>query len=666
MQVLATFFALGKTADAKSKLAWGAFASATLLMAGRTSVALYHHLTSQSGSPLDPASEIVTFVISSLLLAGILWHTSGGFFPRNMQPKARVADAATALRECNERLLQIQDDRRLLREICEIIVERGGYQRAWITLTDPDDKRKFQLIAQHGTGGEHQEFTAASEPVPRLMSRTSDTSTPPALTPLRRTGMSVRHVDAHPSSIALPLSSAGNIFGELNIHPLHQDEVSSSEIQLLSELATTLSYRLAPSQSEREHRASSGRLDSLFRSSPDAILLTEASRQDSKESRVAFTIQDIASRREYEDRSQRQIRQLKALREIDSATTAVLDPRMTFQVLLDQITGQLGADAADILIFDQDSQMLIFESGEGFKTDALRHTRLSLGEGYAGRAALEQTIVSVPDLSGRGLSSSKNFSVEGFVSYVGVPLIARARVQGVLEIFHRDIFEPDEEQLAFLETLGGQAAIAIDNALLFNELSHTNAELLSAYDTTLEGWSRALELRDIETEGHSRRVTKLSLRLAREVGLEGTALLHLRRGALLHDVGKMGIPDSILHKPGSLNNREWEIMRRHPQYAYDMLSSIDYLRPALDIPYSHHERWDGYGYPNNLKGEEIPLPARIFAVVDVWDALRSDRPYRKAWTDDEALEYMSREQGKHFDPRVLDHFFQIIPQHVQQ
>ena len=177
-----------------------------------------------------------------------------------------------------------------------------------------------------------------------------------------------------------------------------------------------------------------------------------------------------------------------------------------------------------------------------------------------------------------------------------------------------------------------------------------------AYDITLEGWARALELRDQETIGHTRRVTELTDRLARKMGIPDSDLIHVRRGALLHDIGKMGIPDRILHKPGELTSEEWEIMRTHPVLANDMLSPIHFLHPALDIPYHHHEKWDGSGYPCGLKGEEIPLVARIFAIIDVYDALTTDRPYRIAWSQETTLAYIREQNGIHFDPQVVEIF----------
>jgi putative nucleotidyltransferase with HDIG domain len=194
---------------------------------------------------------------------------------------------------------------------------------------------------------------------------------------------------------------------------------------------------------------------------------------------------------------------------------------------------------------------------------------------------------------------------------------------------------------------------------MFNDLQRTTVELALAYDTTLEGWSSALDLRDHETEGHTQRVTAMTLRLARSLGIPDAELVHMRRGALLHDIGKMGIPDKILLKPGPLTDEEWVIMKKHPVYAYELLSPIPYLRSALDIPYCHHEKWDGSGYPRGLKGEQIPLSARLFAVVDVWDALRSDRPYRRGWDEERVAQHIADGSGTHFDPKVVAAFQQL-------
>jgi len=210
------------------------------------------------------------------------------------------------------------------------------------------------------------------------------------------------------------------------------------------------------------------------------------------------------------------------------------------------------------------------------------------------------------------------------------------------------------------KSLAGQAAIAIDNLTLFNELQQSNLELLLAYDATIKGWSHAMDLRDKETEGHTLRVTELTLKLAGKMGVSKQNLVHIRRGALLHDIGKLGVPDQILLKPDKLTDQEWIIMRQHPNYALEMLKPISYLQPALDIPYCHHEWWDGSGYPRGLKGEQIPLAARLFAIIDVWDALRSDRPYRSAWSEKKSLEYIKSQAGTHFDPDVVQAFLELI------
>jgi putative two-component system response regulator len=193
-----------------------------------------------------------------------------------------------------------------------------------------------------------------------------------------------------------------------------------------------------------------------------------------------------------------------------------------------------------------------------------------------------------------------------------------------------------------------------------SNLEQAHAKLKAAYDATIEGWSRAMDLRDRETDGHAQRVTQITLKLAEAAGINQETLVHIRRGALLHDMGKLGVPDAILLKPGKLNEQEWKLMRRHPQLAYDMLHPIEYLRPALDIPFCHHEKWDGSGYPRGLKGEQIPLAARIFAIVDVWDALTSDRPYRPAWKKEVVLSYLQEQTGKHFDPEIVELFFKLI------
>jgi PAS domain S-box-containing protein len=352
------------------------------------------------------------------------------------------------------------------------------------------------------------------------------------------------------------------------------------------------------------------------------------------------------------------MKQLISMRTVDMAIASSFELDLILGILLDQLIGQLSIHAADVLVFDTNTQTFQFASERGFRTQVLHQSRLGLGESHAGRVAQERRIITIPNLQEQpgGFHKYPDLTSEQFIGYIGVPLIAKGQIKGVLEIFHREPLTLSRDEYSFLETLASQSAIAIDNSGLFENLQKSNADLTIAYDSTLEGWAKALELRDKETEGHTHRVTDMTSSLARSLNVSENEIMHIYRGALLHDIGKMGVPDSVVLKPGPLTPEEWEIMRRHPQYAFDLLSPIPFLKQSLDIPYCHHERWDGTGYPRKLKGNEIPLAARIFAVVDVWDALTSDRPYRSAWSGERAMEYIQQQSGSHFDPEVVKLF----------
>jgi PAS domain S-box-containing protein/putative nucleotidyltransferase with HDIG domain len=384
----------------------------------------------------------------------------------------------------------------------------------------------------------------------------------------------------------------------------------------------------------------------------------------SDEVRLLATLSEIAGiairRISLSQQTARRLRRLAALSEISRAITSSISLQLNLSMLLNQVVTQLAIDAADVLLMNPVLGTLNFAAGNGFRTRTVERTRQKVGEGFAGRAAMERRIIHLDDLPGReDIPLLTKLAGEDFISYFAVPLIAKGQVQGVLEIFHRTPREHDAEWLEFLHTLAEQAAIAIENANMFENLQRTNLDLVLAYDATIEGWSRALDLRDRETEGHTQRVADLTIQLARLFGLTESELNSIRWGALLHDIGKMGVPDEILLKPGALTDAEWVIMKKHPELAYEMLSPIQYLRLALDIPHYHHEKWDGTGYPEGLKGEQIPVAARIFAVVDVWDALRSNRPYRSAWPAPKVREHIRSLAGSHFDPKVVERFLQL-------
>jgi PAS domain S-box-containing protein/putative nucleotidyltransferase with HDIG domain len=376
---------------------------------------------------------------------------------------------------------------------------------------------------------------------------------------------------------------------------------------------------------------------------------------------------DITERKQAEERIQRQLEHLTALSAIDRVIAANFDINLCLCEILTHVTVELGIDAADILILNSVSQLLEFGAERGFRTKAIAKAQVRMGESYAGRAAMERQLVQIPNLSDEPDNPllTTHMKGEDFVCYYGVPLIVKGQVKGVLEVFHRTSLEPDEEWFDFFHALAGQAAIAIENATLFESLQRSNSELTLAYAATIEGWSRALDLRDQETEWHTERVTEMTVNLARAFGLSEVELVQIRWGAMLHDIGKMGVSDEILHKPSALTDEEWVVMKKHPTLAFEMLSPIRYLRQALDIPYGHHEKWDGTGYPQGLKGTQIPLAARIFAVVDVWDALNSDRPYRAAWPEEKVRDHIRASSGTHFDPQVVELFMQTSIQNLR-
>lgn len=379
-------------------------------------------------------------------------------------------------------------------------------------------------------------------------------------------------------------------------------------------------------------------------------------------SRFVGTAQDVSERRLSEIQIRQQLARLTSLRIIDQAITSSSDMRITLDVVLSQVITQLQVDAAGILLLDPTGQSLDYRAMRGFRNQIIHPDRLNLTGSLAGRVITERRSIHLENLREQNYNAylSPLLSGEDFISYYGVPLITKGKVKGVLELYQRAPLIPYAEWTDFLETLAGQAAIAVENATLFENLQKSHFELEQAYDATIEGWTHALDLRDHETEGHTMRVTETALELARLLGVEEEKLVHMRRGGLLHDIGKLGVPDPILLKPGPLNEEEWKIMRMHPQFAYEWLAPIAYLRKAIEIPYSHHEKWDGSGYPRGLAGQAIPPTSRIFAVVDVWDALTSNRPYRRAWSYKKALEYIIKKSGSHFDPEVVKVFLEYI------
>jgi PAS domain S-box-containing protein len=364
------------------------------------------------------------------------------------------------------------------------------------------------------------------------------------------------------------------------------------------------------------------------------------------------------------EEAERRTLQLAALHTIDEAINSSMDAKLALRVVVDQVTEQLGVDAASILVLDKDAMHLRQVAARGLHRYPSSRALIPVYSSYAGKAILERQMIFIRDLQeaarngGEPWLGDPALEEEGFVSLLAAPLIAKGQVNGVLNLFHRSQLNPAVEWFEFLDAIAHQAAVAMDNIALLESLQRKNDQLAQAYDILLESWVRSLQLRDHETETHTRRVTEMTLRLARAVGMNDEELVHVRRGALLHDIGKLGVPDSILHKPGPLTEEEWEIMRKHPTYAYELLSPAPYLRQAMDIPLHHHEKWDGSGYPVGLKGTQIPLAARLFTIVDVWDAMCSARPYQPAIPEKEVLAFIQSRAGEQFDPQLVPIFFE--------
>lgn len=363
----------------------------------------------------------------------------------------------------------------------------------------------------------------------------------------------------------------------------------------------------------------------------------------------------------------KQIQRMLALRKIDRAISTGFDLGMNLNLFLQEARAQLGADAAVILLYNSYLQVLEVTKVVGLDAHALQGGYVRVGSGTAGQVVLDRKMLLVEDLIANPVFYSFYARKEkslledaDYHSYAAVPLIVKGQVKGVLELYFSARIKPSPDWLDFFEMLAGQAAIMIDNAEMFLDLQKSNLDLQMAYQSTLEGWVKALDMRDKETEGYTQRVTEMTVQFARHLGFSDEQLTHMRRGALLHDIGKMAVPDEILSKKGELSEEERAVLRQHPLYAYQWLQSIPYLKEAMEIPYCHHERWDGSGYPRRLKGAEIPMSARAFSIVNVWNALRTDRPYREALTVEDAFKEIHAQAGKQFDPDLVAAFEQFL------
>ena len=357
-------------------------------------------------------------------------------------------------------------------------------------------------------------------------------------------------------------------------------------------------------------------------------------------------------------------KELSTLLKVSSSLASTLDLTEILQIAIESVIELLGLGTGAIYTLENETLYL------GATTpplppqmpEDLLHSNLE-DHPHIKNAVLTKSPVYLQDGRTELLSPAEQIVVNSrhLISILYFPLLLKEDVLGVFIVgTTNETRQFTNEEIDLCHILAYEVSLAIANAQLYKRAQQAVIELAQAYDATLEGWSRVLDMRDHATDEHTQRVTRLTIALAEKMGIPKSEMSHVRRGALLHDIGKMAIPDSILQKPDRLSDTELAIMRTHPEKAHEILSHIDYLSPAIDIPYCHHEKWDGTGYPRNLKGEEIPLSARLFAVVDVFDALTSDRPYRKAWEKEKALTYIQEQSGKHFFPDAVEAFVALL------
>ena len=351
-------------------------------------------------------------------------------------------------------------------------------------------------------------------------------------------------------------------------------------------------------------------------------------------------------------------RQLEALMGVGHLINSSQGLRAVLDKVMDEVVALMQAERGFIMLQDEDDEFPI-EAARGMDQMNLENEDFAVSRTIVRRVAeTSEPVLTTNAQEDPRFEKQDSVVAHNLRSILCVPMKLKEEFIGVVFVDSRvrtSLF--DEKDLEILAVFADQAAVAINNARLFENLEQANKNLMEAYDETLNGWALALEYRDQDTEGHTQRVTSLTLKLAQKMGIDGEELEHIKRGSLLHDIGKISIPDSVLLKRGDLSLPERKFMEMHPIFAKELLEKIEFLRPAMDIPYCHHEKWDGSGYPQNLKGKDIPFAARIFAVVDVWDALTSERPYRSPVEPDEVRRIIREKSGTHFDLRLWMSFW---------
>lgn len=391
---------------------------------------------------------------------------------------------------------------------------------------------------------------------------------------------------------------------------------------------------------------------------PISISPQHLSNEDGQFTGILAVIMDISDRKHNELILKKRLNELSGLRKIDTAILEKSSLPDVVETVLEQIKIHLNGDAAAIYTYNQLANLFEFSGGYVDSQTVQQAHKIPAEKIFKTYPNFDKEF-QIYQNHNNHYGTHKVFP-STMKSLFVAPIMVTENLTGMIEIAFKEMFTLDQEWKSFFDALITQTAVGMEKIDLLNNLKERNQDLVQAYDSAIMGWAKALELRDEETQGHSDRVVKLSLELAKIYGFDGHELDNFRKGALLHDIGKMGIPDTILLKPGPLDAEEWKIMKKHPELAFQLLSGIPFLKDAVEIPYYHHERWDGSGYPHQLQGDQIPLSARIFAVVDVWDALTNDRPYRPAWSLVKTIDYLTTNRGILFDPQIVDQFVQLI------
>ena len=542
----------------------------------------------------------------------------------------RLTRIARATSRINALIVRERNMGNLLRSVCEILVVEFEYSFAWVSFIEEDGVTMRQVAASAPSDSEHFVFRMDDSPTSATcMAMAIRHRTSILIEPLAHPEMcsSCPYLSIHSqqSAVALPLICGDQIFGSLTLVPLaHPGVLDEQEIHILEGLANDVAFALT----------------SLKTTAANARLYADLRQREESLSRRVAELELLSHGAAILRRAQHRQELLPSLLDWAVVTLGAdagavilcadkyLDIALT-QGLSDSVLGQHEFQTSPLL-----TQVI-----DGGKPVSIADTKnwdaLPLGDEYCELVAGMQSCILTP--------------LRNATTNVGILFLAWCSPHVILA-----------DELRLLNAVAEMAGAGIHRVTLHEQTEHQAAELALAYDRTLEGWAHALALRDTDTETHTQRVVEMTMKLARAFGISGDDLVQVRRGALLHDIGKMGIPDDILRKPGPLTLEEWLIMRQHPALAQEMLDPIPYLREAMAIPYCHHEKWDGSGYPRGLRGDQIPIAARLFAVADVWDALTSDRPYREAWSESEVRAYIQEQSSASFDPQVVRVFLDLL------